>query len=736
MSNKRDWDSANYQELENMNGLLTSPMSTSGTTTTTGATNGVVSNHSSMMNSNNHHNGTSTNDSEQLKKARLDCDGILRDSPGDSSSNSSYLNHNSPGSNGGGDAGERMPNGGSSIQTLGYINGTMSPSSNILTSHPRMSNGMQRQNSNSSTSNGANNRTGSTNQHNVNSPSRVVHIRGIPLEAHEEDIMALGAPFGRISNVLLLKGKNQAFLEMAEESAAIAMVSSYNSGQPCLIKSRPVWIQYSSHKELKTDNASSNNSIRTQAVLKSAMPVMMVQQQSQHLLTGNGSSQNVSGQGNGLPLDVGQNGGSNSSGSYGGINTILRVVVENAMYPVSLDVLHGIFGRFGKVLKIIIFTKNHQFQVLIQYMDRQSASAAKQNLDGQNIYTGCCTLRIDYSRLDNLRVTYNNDKSRDFTNPNLPSGENSSSSSMHNAMGLQDSLAASALHPFQLGPGGGMSHSAAAAASLQAASLLHGFHNGGNGNHNALASMGQNAQVTAQAVYNASILQAGLAAGAFGTRQPFVGTNGHMNGSGMPGGAVLLVSKFDEELVTPDALFTLFGVYGDVTRVKILYNKKDTALVQMADPRGAQLAIMHLDRLKLYGKQMKVSMSKHNEVQMPKEGSGSDSGLTKEYINSPLHRFKKPGSKNYANIYPPSETLHLSNIPPGMSEEEIVQTFVKNGYTPKQIKFFPKDHKMALALMETTEQAVEALIKLHNLQLNCNTHLRVSFSSRRINDVN
>lgn len=134
---------------------------------------------------------------------------MLRDSPGDSSSNSSYLNHNSPGSNGGGDAGERMPNGGSSIQTLGYINGTMSPSSNVLTSHPRMSNGMQRQNSNSSTSNGANNRTGSTNQHNVNSPSRVVHIRGIPLEAHEEDIMALGAPFGRISNVLLLKGKNQ-----------------------------------------------------------------------------------------------------------------------------------------------------------------------------------------------------------------------------------------------------------------------------------------------------------------------------------------------------------------------------------------------------------------------------------------------------------------------------------------------------------------------------------------------
>lgn len=40
-----------------------------------------------------------------------------------------------------------------------------------------------------------------------------------------------------------------------------------------------------------------------------------------------------------------------------------------------------------------------------------------------------------------------------------------------------------------------------------------------------------------------------------------------------------------------------------------------------------------------------------------------DAGLTKDYGSSPLHRFKKPGSKNYLNIYAPSATLHLSNIP-------------------------------------------------------------------------
>lgn len=46
-----------------------------------------------------------------------------------------------------------------------------------------------------------------------------------------------------------------------------------------------------------------------------------------------------------------------------------------------------------------------------------------QTLDGQNIYNACCTLRIEYSKLSNLNVKYNNDKSRDYTNPNLPTGD-------------------------------------------------------------------------------------------------------------------------------------------------------------------------------------------------------------------------------------------------------------------------------------------------------------------------
>ena len=42
----------------------------------------------------------------------------------------------------------------------------------------------------------------------------------------------------------------------------------------------------------------------------------------------------------------------------GGVNHVLRVVVENMSYPTTLEVLTHLFGQFGNVLKVITFTKN------------------------------------------------------------------------------------------------------------------------------------------------------------------------------------------------------------------------------------------------------------------------------------------------------------------------------------------------------------------------------------------
>lgn len=160
-----------------------------------------------------------------------------------------------------------------------------------------------------------------------------------------------------------------------------------------------------------------------------------------------------------------------------------------------------------------------------------------------------------------------------------------------------------------------------------------------------------------------------------------------------------------------------------------MFNKQDSALVQFADAIQAHTAMVNLDKLKLWGKSIKVTPSKHTNVQMPKEGQ-PDAGLTKDYTNSPLHRFKKPHSKNYNNIFPPSTTLHLSNIP-STSKEKLMELFAKYG-TVVGFKFFQKDCKMALLQMASIDEATIALIAMHNYQLAETCHLRVSFSKSSV----
>ncbi|KAI7795511.1 Ptbp1b protein, partial [Triplophysa rosa] len=495
-------------------------------------------------------------------------------------------------------------------------------------------------------------------------PSRVIHVRKLPNDINEAEVISLGLPFGKVTNLLMLKGKNQAFLEMNSEEAAQTMVTYYSSVTP-VIRNHPIFMQYSNHKELKTDN--SPNQVRAQAALQAVNAVQ----------TGSLALASVDPSG------------------MAGPSPVLRVIVENLFYPVTLDVLHQIFSKFGTVLKVITFTKNNQFQALLQFADGLTAQHAKLALDGQNIYNGCCTLRISFSKLSSLNVKYNNDKSRDYTRPDLPTGDSQPGLEHHAMTAIAPGIISAA-------PYGGAHVFPPAFAIQQATGLTL------PGVHGALASLS---------------IPGAAAAAAAASRMGF-----HT----FPGGhCVMLVSNLNPERVTPHCLFILFGVYGDVLRVKIMFNKKENALVQMSDVTQAQLAMSHLSGQKLYGRPLRVTLSKHTTVQMPREGH-EDQGLTKDYSNSPLHRFKKPGSKNYSNIFPPSSTLHLSNIPPAVVEDELKMLFASNGALVKNFKFFQKDRKMALIQMGSVEEAIESLIQLHNHDLGENHHLRVSFSKSTI----
>uniref|UniRef100_A0AC35UDK7 RRM domain-containing protein n=1 Tax=Rhabditophanes sp. KR3021 TaxID=114890 RepID=A0AC35UDK7_9BILA len=402
-------------------------------------------------------------------------------------------------------------------------------------------------------------------------------------------------------------------------------------------------------------------------------------------------------------------------------NCVLRVIFGNIYFAISLEAIHQTFSRFGTVLRIITFSKNGIFQALVQLSDPASADLAKTYLDNQVIVQGCGPLKIEYSKLTNLNIKYNNEKSRDYTKPHLPAGDfiydptallNTTTQLSSSGARLQQTPTSYTLpfaqfqttQPQQL-------LTSPVQLALNQANLQNYLNSAtscqSQANSMMQASLGNNNLISHQ-------LQNVLNVGQLGMIQ-------------MATSPVCLVTNLDASKTTPDVLFTLFGVYGDVQRVKILYNQRSQALVEYAEAPQAALAIKHLDNTRWNNNYMRVAVSKYSTVQIRLDGK-QDETSTKDYSHSPLHRFRKPGSKNYQNIYAPNATLHLSNIPLNITEQFLVNSFTEKGFVVVAFKFFPNNHKMALIQLDSIEGGINSLIQMHNFRLAENAHLKVSFS--------
>ncbi|XP_073010608.1 polypyrimidine tract-binding protein homolog 1-like isoform X1 [Typha latifolia] len=203
-------------------------------------------------------------------------------------------------------------------------------------------------------------------------PSKVLHLRNLPWECAEEELVELCKPFGKIVNTKSNVGanRNQAFVEFADLNQAISMVSYYaSSSEPAQVRGKTVYIQYSNRQEI-TNNKSSG--------------------------------------------DVSSN--------------VLLVTIEGVEAgDVSIDVIHLVFSAFGFVHKIATFEKAAGFQALIQYTDAETASNARNALDGRSIpkyllpeHVASCHLRITFSAHRDLNIKFQSHRSRDYTNPYLP----------------------------------------------------------------------------------------------------------------------------------------------------------------------------------------------------------------------------------------------------------------------------------------------------------------------------
>eukprot|EP00903_Cladosiphon_okamuranus_P019995 g18369.t2 len=212
-----------------------------------------------------------------------------------------------------------------------------------------------------------------------------------------------------------------------------------------------------------------------------------------------------------------------------------------------------------------------------------------------------------------------------------------------------------------------------------------------------------------------------------------------------------MVRQVDPLEVSPGALCHLFGLYGDVMKVKLVASR-GMALVQMRYPVQAVNAQRLLDQTPLSGMILEVKASSQWSINDPTATDFSEVEGLHRYATSP-----SPEDKRYRDsLSPPCATLVVDNLSPEVSAEDITPIFAKHGAVssvdldthaeapldagstlPSAGGSNPEPSKpsvQALVHMEAngkvcaTEAAVHALIMTHNLTL-AERRLRVSFLS-------
>jgi len=331
----------------------------------------------------------------------------------------------------------------------------------------------------------------------ASSVSKVVHLSNLPRNVTEHDVRAVFSSFGSPAHIVILQNRNQALIEMEELSAAVGFVN-YHSSVQCIIREATVGVEHSTHQALNR---------RTQATPAEAAP-----------------------------------------------SRILLLTVSECYYPITIDVAHQILSPHGMVEKIVMFNKGaapNTLNILAQFAHVESAKQALNTLQGQHVYQDACRLQIQFSKHEDLNVTRNGERTRDYLNSHLPS---------------DSALLPTPPVPSLSGPGS-IPSSVAAAAHI--------------------------AHITPP-----------------GFRQPASAASPFAQA----GTTVLLVTNLNSEKTTPTALFNLFSLFGPVERVKIFYNKPDQGLVQMGDQTAAQNAFGCLKGAVVFGKAMGVTFSKHRSV--------------------------------------------------------------------------------------------------------------------------
>jgi len=403
-------------------------------------------------------------------------------------------------------------------------------------------------------------------------------------------------------------------------------------------------------------------------------------------------------------------------------NHILLLTVLNPAYPISVDVIESVAKLYGEVQRIVIFRKRG-VQAMVEYRNVETAARAKEGLHGADIYSGCCTLRVEFSKTDRLNVMRNGPDSWDFTVSE--SGTNGSGPPKQGLLG--DS---------PMGMQGGMGN------RMDTGAMQQGMQQGNMGGGRNMGMGGMNAGRGNTNMSQESQDRFGGNRG-MGSNS-FSGTASNFMGGGSQNGSVMMVYGLNKDKLNCDGLFNLFCLYGNVAKVKFLKTKEGCAMVEMGDGLAVERAVSNLNNNTFFGSQLTLGYSKQEflaDVMQPYElPDGSPS--FKNFMGYKNNRFMNPDTAHKNRILPPCKTLHFFNTPPNVDESQIQPIFIDKDLVQPRVTVLPsKSEKSSRGLMEfsNVNEALEALISANHAPISNDENsrypfiMKLSFSSSRGN---
>nr|XP_020479206.1 heterogeneous nuclear ribonucleoprotein L-like isoform X1 [Monopterus albus] len=473
-------------------------------------------------------------------------------------------------------------------------------------------------------------------------PSVVVHVRGLVDGVTEADLVEALQEFGTISYVVVMPKKRQALVEYEDMNGSSTAVT-YAADNQVYIAGHPAFINYS-------------------------------------------TSQKIS-----------RPGDSDDSRS---VNNVLLLTIMNPIYPITTDVIYTICNNCGPVQRIVIFRKNG-VQAMVEFDSVQSAQRAKASLNGADIYSGCCTLKIEYAKPTRLNVFKNDQDTWDYTNPNLggPDGDadgNGSSAEDVNANPNKRQRQPALLgdHPPEYGGG------------------YHSYDESYGSPPYEGRRMGPPMRGRGGRSYGPG----------YGPPPPPPGEYGAHADS-----PVVMVYGLDPLKMNADRVFNIFCLYGNVERVKFMKSKPGAAMVEMGDCYAVDRAITHLNNNFLFGQKLNVCVSKQQAI-VPGQCYELDDGTSsfKDFHGSRNNRFTSPEQAAKNRIQHPSNVLHFFNAQPDVTPEVFSQICEEIGVKcPVNVKMFtgksgaaPSDRSASgLLEWESINDAMEALAMMNHYQM-------------------